>query len=128
MALGNKKKTYYVLLSDGELQEGSTWEAIMAIPNLKANNVCMIIDNNDLVSYNNLSKSHSNIYPLVEKLRSFGWNAKACNGHKASEIFQSINFNNTNKPLALIAKTIKGYPISFMSNKPIENTDSITKN
>ena len=85
----------------------------MAIPNLKANNVCMIIDNNDLVSYNNLSKSHSNIYPLVEKLRSFGWNAKACNGHKASEIFQSINFNNTNKPLALIAKTIKGYPISF---------------
>ena len=119
MALGNKKKTYYVLLSDGELQEGSTWEAIMAIPNLKANNVCMIIDNNDLVSYNNLSKSHSNIYPLVEKLRSFGWNAKACNGHKASEIFQSINFNNTNKPLALIAKTIKGYPISFMSNKPI---------
>ena len=52
-------------------------------------------------------------------MRSFGWNAKACNGHKASEIFQSLNFNNTNKPLALIAKTIKGYPISFMSNKPI---------
>ncbi len=119
IALGNKKQNYYVLLSDGELQEGSTWEAVMAIPYLKANNISMIIDNNDLVSYNNLSKSHPNIYPLVEKFKSFGWDAKTCDGHKVDEIYKSIKLKNKNKPLALIAKTIKGYPVSYMSNKPI---------
>ena len=118
LALANRKKNYYTLLSDGELQEGSTWEAIMAIPNLKANNICMIIDNNDLVSYNNLSVSHSNMYPLEEKFKSFGWDTKTCNGHNVSEIYKSLN-SKKNKPLALIAKTVKGHPISFMSNEPI---------
>jgi len=118
LALANKNQTYYTLLSDGELQEGSTWEAIMAIPNLNANNMCIIIDNNDLVSYNNLSKSHSNMYPIEEKLISFGWDAKVCDGHKVNEIYKSL-YSKKNKPLALIAKTIKGYPVSFMSNKPI---------
>ena len=61
----------------------------MAIPYLKANNISMIIDNNDLVSYNNLSKSHPNIYPLVEKFKSFA-DAKTCDGHKVDEIYKSI--------------------------------------
>ena len=90
----------------------------MAIPNLNANNMCIIIDNNDLVRYTNLSKSHSNMYPIEEKLISFGWDAKVCDGHKVNEIYKSL-YSKKNKPLALIAKTIKGYPVSFMSNKPI---------
>ncbi|WP_440619435.1 thiamine pyrophosphate-dependent enzyme [Candidatus Pelagibacter sp. HIMB1493] len=121
MAYANikNKKTFYVLISDGELQEGSTWESAITIGALNLKNVILIVDNNNLQSLENMSKSHPNLYPIENKFREFGWDAKTCNGHDTQEIYQKIIERKKNKPFALIAKTIKGYPISFMRNVPI---------
>lgn len=127
-ALAEKKSIVYIVISDGELQEGSTWEAIMLIPSLKLNNVVLVVDNNNLQSLEKTSKSHPNLYPIDKKFQSFGWASEICDGHNSSEIFKKIKNRNKKKPFALIAKTIKGYPISFMRNKPIWHYKSPNKN
>ena len=121
VAIAEKQKNtkVFVVLSDGELQEGSTWEAIMLIPALKLKNVIMIIDNNNLQSLEKTSKTHPNLYPIEKKLSQFGWSAQRCNGHNAKQIFDKIYNRDKKKPFALIAETIKGYPVSYMMNKPI---------
>ena len=72
VAIAEKQKNtkVFVVLSDGELQEGSTWEAIMLIPALKLKNVIMIIDNNNLQSLEKTSKTHPNLYPIEKKIVS----------------------------------------------------------
>lgn len=112
-----KNKKIYVLLSDGELQEGSVWEAIIFISSKKLNNIVLIIDNNNLQSSTLTTDTHPTIYPIGSKFKSFGWDVETCNGHNSHSIFKILK-KKRNKPLALIAKTIKGYPISFMSNIP----------
>jgi transketolase len=115
----NTNNKIYSILSDGELQEGSTWEAIMLIPSLKLNNVIIFIDNNNLQSLEKTSKSHPGLYPIEEKFKSFGWQSFKCDGHNLKKIYQLVKNKKRNKPLAIIAKTIKGYPITFMMNKAI---------
>jgi transketolase len=115
----NTNNHVYSVLSDGELQEGSTWEAIMLIPSLRLNNVIIFIDNNNLQSLEETSKSHPNLYPIEEKFKSFGWQSFRCDGHNTKKLYQLIKNRKKNKPLAIIAETIKGYPVSFMMNKPI---------
>ena len=127
-ALAEKKSNVFIVVSDGELQEGSTWEAIMLIPSLKLNNVVLVVDNNNLQSLEKTSKSHPNLYPIDKKFQSFGWTSEICDGHNSSEIFKKIKNRNKKKPYALVAKTIKGYPISFMKNKPIWHYKSPNKN
>ena len=124
MALAEKKNIIYTLLSDGELQEGSTWEAVIAIGALKLNNIVVLIDNNNLQSFEFTSNSHKNLYPIYQKYKSFGWDAVTCNGHSEA-IYRAIS-KKKNKPLAIIAKTEKGYPISFMKNKAIWHYKSPT--
>tara|TARA_B110000046_G_C13018213_1_gene409821 strand:+ start:2428 stop:3207 length:780 start_codon:yes stop_codon:yes gene_type:complete len=126
-ALVEKKSKVFVVISDGELQEGSTWEAIMLIPALKLSNVVLVVDNNNLQSLEKTSSSHPNLYPIDKKFKSFGWDSEVCDGHNSSEIFKKIKNKNKNKPYALIAKTIKGYPISFMKHKPIWHYKSPNK-
>jgi transketolase len=118
MALKNKKNRYFVLLSDGELHEGSTWESILLIPSLKIKNITMIIDNNNLQSSTWTNITHPTLYPLKEKLISFGWDTFECNGHSNNELYNAFNIK-TIRPKAIIAKTIKGYPVSFMKNNPL---------
>ena len=117
-ALSNMKNTF-VVLSDGELQEGSTWESVMAIRNLNLNNIVAIIDNNDLQSLERTSIMHPSMYPIEEKFKSFGWDSETCDGHDTQKIVEIILSRKKNKPFCLVAKTIKGYPISFMKNNPI---------
>ena len=120
MALAERgQNTIYTVLSDGELQEGSTWEAIMLIPSLRLNNVVAIIDNNNLQSLEKTSKTHPFLYPIQKKFKSFGWDSEICNGHDSKDIYNKMKNRDKNKPYALVAKTIKGYPISYMKNKPI---------
>ena len=118
IALAERKTNnrIFVVLSDGELQEGSTWEAIISIGALKLNNLVAIIDNNNLQSLEKMNESHPNIYPIEEKIKSFGWNALSCNGHNSSQLFKIINQKKENKPLAIIAKTTKGYPLSMFKD------------
>lgn len=115
----NKKNNVYVVISDGELQEGSTWEAIMLAPSLKLSNLILVVDNNNLQSLEKTSDTHPHLYPLEKKFKSFGWDSIICNGHNSNDIYNKIKKRDKNKPFALIAKTIKGYPVSFMKNVPI---------
>jgi transketolase len=115
----NKNKEIYVILSDGELMEGSVWEAVLLIASLKINNISVIVDYNGLQSSTFNKVTHPNLDPIDKKFKSFGWNAEYCKGHDVKEIKYKIKNKKKNKPYVLIAKTIKGYPISFMMNNPI---------
>lgn len=128
LALANRKKTIFVVLSDGELQEGSTWEAVLAISSLNLNNVIVVIDNNDYQSLEKTSISHPNLYPIEKKFKNFGWDSAKCDGHNVNEIYKIIKKKSKKKPFCLVAKTIKGFPISFMINKPIWHYRSPNKN
>ncbi len=113
--LNSNKKTY-VIISDGELQEGSTWEAIISIGALNLKNLVLFVDNNDLNSSEKMSDTHPNLYPIDKKFKSFGWDSKICDGHNLSKMLNAVNKRDKRKPFALVAKTKKGYPVKFMNN------------
>ena len=120
MALANRhKKSFYVVMSDGELQEGSVWEAALIIGALKLSNVVVVVDNNDLQSSTRATETHPNLYPIENKFKEFGWRVGSCNGHSAKGIYDKIMNRKKDKPYALIAKTIKGFPVSFMKSVPM---------
>ena len=87
----------------------------MFISSNKLNNIVLIVDNNNLQSSTRATDTHPTMYPIDLKFKAFGWDAMTLNGHNNREIFQKLR-KNSKKPMALIAKTIKGYPISFMKN------------
>lgn len=107
----------YVLMGDGEQQEGSIWEAVMAAAHYGLNNLCGIIDNNGL-QIDGFTKDVMNIEPISDKYRAFGWNVIEIDGHNLDEIDNAyLNFKKEKqKPTAIIAKTIKGKGVSYMEN------------
>jgi transketolase len=111
--------TVYVVLSDGELQEGSTWEAVLLASSLGAVNLVAIIDNNDFQSLGRTSETHPTFYPLVDKFQSFGWDSLEIPGHDQTSLINAVNSRSPKRPLMLVAKTTKGKGISFMENVPI---------
>ena len=123
MALAAKAKKedaiIYVVLSDGEVQEGSSWEAFMMASSLKCNNLVAVIDNNDFQSLGRTSETHPSFYPLTDKLVAFGWETVELDGHNAQKIYDAIQGRSGTKPFMVIAKTIKGKPISYMENVPV---------
>jgi len=117
IAYANDKQLYSVLLSDGELQEGSNWEALLVIPNLKINNISVVIDYNNQQSFGKVSDT-MDLEPLVDKLLAFGWNVSVCDGHNIDELVNALNKNiNLDKPHIIVAHTIKGKGVSFMEDK-----------
>lgn len=120
-ALAAKRKSLnfksYVLLSDGELDEGSNWEAILFAPHHNLDNLTCIVDYNKLQSLTSV-KETLNLEPLKDKITSFGWNVIDIDGHNHDELQESIS-KNTSKPKFIIANTIKGKGISFMENKVV---------
>lgn len=113
------KKNVYVLIGDGEMQEGQVWEGIMLAAQLKLKNLITILDYNKIQS-DDFNKNIINLEPIKKKIKSFNWNVVEINGHSFSEIEKGINkkFKN-NKPIFVIANTIKGKGISYMENKPL---------
>ncbi len=111
----------FAITGDGELQEGSTWEAAMAAGNYKLDNLCWIVDNNDC-QIDGRVKNVMSIYPLDKKFEAFNFEVIAIDGHNYKEIYGAFNKFITNheqgigKPTVIIAKTKMGYPISFMVN------------
>ncbi len=103
-----------VLLGDGEMQEGSNWEAMMFAAHHDLNQMTMIIDSNNLQSLTTVDQTLS-LQPLAEKVESFGWNVFEIDGHSFSEISNSL-FAKTDRPKCIIAKTVKGKGVSFMEN------------
>lgn len=116
-AQGNNAKVY-VVLGDGELQEGLVWEASMAAAHYKLDNLIAIIDNNGL-QIDGKNEEVMGISPLDKKFESFGWNVIVCEDgndfDKIHEAFSKVD-EVKDKPSVIIAKTVKGKGVSFMEN------------
>ena len=112
-------RVIYVVMSDGELQEGSVWEAMMLAPSLSVTGVVAFVDLNNMQSFGHTDKTHPNFYPVAEKTRAFGWETVEVNGHDARAVHDAVvNWSDT-APLMVIARTVKGKGVSYMENVPI---------
>ena len=116
--IDNKNYRVYCILGDGEIEEGQVWEAAMAANKYKLDNLCVIIDNNNLQIDGTIEEVMSS-YPIDEKFRSFGFEIIKIDGHNIDEILKAFEVarNIKGKPTCIIAKTIKGKGISFMENQ-----------
>jgi len=114
------KKDYrtYVMLGDGEIEEGQVWEAAMAASHYKADNLCAIIDQNGLQIDGFIHEIMSS-YPIPDKWRGFGWHVIETNGHDYKAILSAYDEAEKIKgrPTVIVAKTIKGKGVSFMENQ-----------
>jgi transketolase len=115
---GSNQKVY-VLLSDGEMQEGSTWEAMMMIANLGLTNLIALLDLNDFQGLGRTSVTHPHFYPILDKIRAFGWEAAEVNGHDAAAVVTAIEGRNGQQPFFLVGRTVKGRGVSYMEHEPI---------
>ncbi len=111
----NKTNKTYCLMGDGEIQEGSVWEAAMMASHFKLDNVCAIVDYNK-VQENGPTNDIKNLEPLADKWRSFGWHVAEVIGHNFKSLIDGFNeFGKVkDKPFVMIAHTIKGKGVSFM--------------
>ena len=122
MALGAKLDgagyRVYTALGDGEIEEGQVWEAAMFAAAKKLDNLCVIVDNNNLQIDGTVEEVNSP-YPIPEKFEAFGFHVQEINGHDFDSIEAALNAARAckGKPSAIILKTVKGKGVSFMENK-----------
>lgn len=116
--------TVYCILSEGELNEGSVWEAIMFAGHHKLDNLCVFIDVNKIQAMGN-TDSILNLEPIEDKWSVFGWNAIRINGHDFTEIEKAILENGESGPKVVVADTVKGKGVSFMENSLLYHYKSI---
>lgn len=107
----------YVLMGDGELNEGSIWEAFMSAAHYQLDNITAIIDRNHL-SYDGDTEEVMGIDLLKSKMESFNWFVSECDGHDIEGLLHAFSEGERGKPRVIIADTIKGKGVSFMENKP----------
>ena len=117
----------YVVISDGEMQEGSTWESLMMAANLNLKNLVIILDHNKFQSFRRALDHHPALYPILDKVKAFGYEVDEVDGHNSMEIYDSIKHRDGKKPLFVIADTIKGKGVSYMENNPIWHYRSPSK-
>lgn len=114
--IDNKEGRVYVVLGDGEIEEGQIWEACMTANKYKLNNLIAFLDYNGLQIDGNI-KDVKSVDNLKEKFEAFGWNVQEIDGHSIKEIIDAIDStNSSNKPNIIIAHTIKGKGVSYMEN------------
>ena len=116
--LDNKDYRVYCIMGDGEIEEGQIWEAAMTASHYKLDNLCAIVDNNNLQIDGKITEV-MNPTPIDEKFKSFGFQVININGHEMDEILKAFEQAKMvkGKPTAIIAKTIKGKGVSFMENQ-----------
>ena len=120
VAISSKKKkrnfNVYVIVGDGECNEGSIWEGAMAAPNFKLDNLYVIIDKNNFQQTGS-NKEIMNVGDLKDKWSSFGWHTTELDGHNIRDLYNFFKESSkTSKPKAIIANTIKGKGFSFSEN------------
>ena len=118
LAAKKQKKNFkiYVLIGDGECNEGSVWEAAMSAPNFGLNNITAIIDKNNL-QQTGTNKEIMSVENIAKKWESFNWDVIELDGHDIEKLHETFsNKRNSSKPLAIIANTIKGKGFSFSEN------------
>ena len=131
VAISSKKKkkkfNVYVIVGDGECNEGSIWEAAMAAPNFKLDNLYAIIDRNNFQQTGS-NKEIMSVESLKDKWSSFGWHTTELDGHNIQELYNFFNESSkNNKPKAIIANTVKGKGFSFSENNNDWHHSILTK-
>jgi len=119
----------FVMLGDGELEEGQVWEAVMAAHKFKADNLIAIVDQNGY-QQTGPTKDVLDLRPLVPKFEAFGWFAQEIDGHNLAEVKGALDkaLANKGRPSAIVARTIKGYPIQgLLSSDPNHHGKPLTK-
>jgi len=122
MALAGKADSrngrVFVLLSDGECDEGATWEAALFAPQHRLDNLVAIVDHNKIQSFGTVAEV-LDLAPLAEKWRAFRWSVREVDGHDHKQIFEALSAVplEDGKPSAVIAHTVKGKGVSFMENE-----------
>ncbi|MBM4045815.1 MAG: transketolase [Planctomycetes bacterium] len=122
IALGCRAKgggnRVFVLMGDGELQEGSVWEAAMAAPHLKLENLVGIIDRNKLQCFGPTEEMMA-LEPLADKWRNFGWAVRVIDGNDMPQVLDALTSvpAETGKPTLVLAETVKGKGVSFMEGQ-----------
>lgn len=116
----------YVLVGDGEMQEGQIWEAAMAAAQFKTDHLIVFLDKNNC-QVDGFTKDICNVEPVDAKWLSFGWDVQSIDGHNVEQIISAISRAKSiqSKPHIIIANTIKGKGVSFMENKPEWHARSI---
>lgn len=117
--IDKKKYRTFVLLGDGETQEGSVWEAAMSASHYELDNLIAIVDRN-MLQIDGSTEDVMSLEPYKKKWEAFGWKVKEIDGHDMAEILNTLEkvpFKK-NKPSLIIANTVKGKGISFMENNP----------
>ena len=112
--LDNLNYKVFVVLGDGELDEGSNWEAFMFAAHKKLNNLCVIIDRNNLQRMDTTENTLA-LEPLADKIQAFGWKVQEVDGHDHVALNKALN-TSSSTPLCIIANTIKGKGVSYMEN------------
>ena len=117
--LNSQQYKVYVLLGDGECDEGQVWEAAMAAAHFKLDNLVAIVDNNEQ-QIDGWNRNVMNLAPFNEKWQSFGWYVIEIDGHNLSQLVETFDRAKLIKgqPVVIIAHTIKGKGVSFMENNP----------
>lgn len=118
--LQRKNNMVFVILGDGECQEGSVWEAAMFASHHHLDNLVAFIDRNRLSS-EDFTENTSHLEPLEDKWKAFGWTVKTIDGHSIEQILTALSgyrTSNTGMPLMIIANTVKGKGISSLENLP----------
>ncbi len=122
-ALAGKRRqeaySVFAILSDGELDEGSNWEAILFAAHNRLDNLVAVIDYNKIQSFGTVAEV-MNLEPLAEKFKAFNWDVKEVDGHSLHdlhEVLSAARVNRAGKPQCVIAHTIKGKGVSFMENR-----------
>lgn len=120
MALGfktqGKKNHVYVLVGDGEIQEGIVWEAAMAAAHYRLDNLTVIVDRNGL-QIDGSTESVMSLIDPADKFRSFGFAVQTINGNDFSEILAALDEHVVGQPKCIIARTVKGKGVSYMENQ-----------
>ena len=110
----------FVMLGDGELQEGSVWESAMTTPFRKLDNLTVIVDANQ-IQIDGFTKDVKDLEPLADKWRAFGWDVVEIDGHDFAQIFSALDHADsrvgTGRPVCILARTKKGKGVSFMELK-----------
>ena len=117
--LSNSKRSVFVMLGDGEIQEGSVWEAAMAAKHHELGNLKVILDRNRIQN-DDFCVEQMRMFDIPAKWKSFGWDVKEINGHDMNEIVEGLDFlvSNNGNPTILIAHTVKGKGVSYMEDNP----------
>ncbi len=116
IALGSKIRNInnriFCLIGDGECNEGTIWESALLAAHHQLSNLCCIVD------YNHSTDRALKLGDLCSKFKSFGWETLSIRGHDHEEIYRALNYRNTERPLVIVAETIKGYGVKRMANEP----------